>query len=158
MAEKTLHVEIVTPYEMFYEGPAEMVIVTCKDGEIGVLPGHIPLVAALTSGEVRMKIGDQTKVALTTNGFAEIGPELVIIVVNAAEWPDQIDVQRAQMALDRASARLADPSLSALEKKHARHGAERAKARLKIAGKYAGANQNANQGANQSVNQAHPST
>jgi F-type H+-transporting ATPase subunit epsilon len=136
MAEKTLHVEIVTPYEMFYEGPVDMVIVTSKDGEIGILPGHIPLIAALTSGEVRVKTGEQTKVALTTSGYAEIGPELVIIIVNAAEWPDQIDVQRAQMALERASAKLADPSLSALGKKHARHGAERAKARLKVAGKY----------------------
>jgi F-type H+-transporting ATPase subunit epsilon len=138
MAEKMLHIEIVTPYEMFYEGPAEMVVITSKDGEIGVLPGHTPLIAALTPGEVRLKINGQWRVAAATNGYAEIGPEVTVIVVNAAEWPEQIDVERAKKALARAEARLADPQLSATEKTHAKHGIGRAKARLKIASKYPG--------------------
>jgi len=136
MADKTLHVEIVTPYEMFFEGPADMVVVTGKDGEIGVLPGHAPLVAALVPGEVRLKISDEWKHAVLTNGYAEIGPELMIIVVNAAEWPEQIDVSRAETALARAEARLHDPAMSPQEKNRSKHGAERAKARLRVAAKY----------------------
>jgi F-type H+-transporting ATPase subunit epsilon len=136
MADKMLHIEIVTPYEMFYEGPADMVVVTSKDGEIGVLPGHTPLIAALTPGEVRLRISGEWRVLAASNGYAEIGPELTVIVVNAAEWPDQIDVERAQKALARAEARLADPQLSALEKTHAKHSIVRAKARLKVASKY----------------------
>ena len=137
MADKILHVEIVTPYEMFYEGQAEMVVVTGKDGEIGILPGHAPMVAALVPGEVRFKINDEWKHAVLTNGYAEIGPELMIIVVNAAEWPEQIDVRRAETALARAESRMHDPALSPQEKNRSKHGAERARARLKAASKYA---------------------
>lgn len=136
MADKTMHVEIVTPYGMFFEGPIEMAVITCKDGEIGVLPGHSPLIAALTPGEIRLKIDQQWRVAAATNGYAEIGPELTIIVVNAAEWPEQIDIPRAEKALARAEAKLRDPKLSVQDKNHARHGVSRAKVRLKVAKKY----------------------
>jgi F-type H+-transporting ATPase subunit epsilon len=100
------------------------------------LPGHTPLIAALTPGEVRLKIDQNWRVAATTNGYAEIGPEQTTIIVSAAEWPEKIDVQRAVKALARAEARLKDPNLSSQEKTHARHGAARAKSRLKIAKKY----------------------
>jgi F-type H+-transporting ATPase subunit epsilon len=136
MAEKTLQVEIVTPYEMFYKGPVEMAVVTCKDGEIGILPGHMPLIAALTPGEIRLKIEQKWRVAAATNGYAEIGPERSLIVVNAAEWPEQIDVQRAEKALARANARLEDAQLTKSDKAHARRSAARAKARLKVAREY----------------------
>ncbi len=136
MADKTLYVEIVTPYDMFFEGPVEMVVVTCKDGEIGVLPGHSPFVAALVPGEVRLKIDGQWKPAVASNGYAEIGPELTIIVVNAAEWPEQIDIHRAEKALARAEARLLDPATTPQEKIRSKHGASRAKARLKVVKKY----------------------
>jgi len=136
VADKTLHIEIVTPYGIFFEGAIEMVIVTCKDGEIGVYPGHSPLIAAVVPGEIRLKIDQQWRVAVATNGYAEIGPELTILVVNAAEWPEQIDVQRAEKALARAEDRLQSPTVTAQDKAHARHGAARAKARLKVAEKY----------------------
>jgi F-type H+-transporting ATPase subunit epsilon len=136
MADKTLYVEIVTPYSMFFEGPVEMVVVTGKDGEVGILPGHAPLVAALVPGEIRLKIDGQWKAAVATNGYAEIGPELTIIVVNAAEWPEQIDIRRAEKALARAEARLQDPTTSPQEKIRSRHGSARAKARIKVAKKY----------------------
>lgn len=135
MEEKTLQVKIVTPYEMFFDGPVEMVVFTCKDGEIGVLPGHSPLIAALTPGEIRLKINQQWRVAAATNGYAEVGPTLTILVVNAAEWPEQIDVPRAKKALTRAEARIHDPLVSVQEKTHSRHGIARAKARLKVAAK-----------------------
>lgn len=137
MPDKSLYVQIVTPYAMFYEGPVEMVVITSKDGEIGIMPGHTPLVAALTPGEIRLKIENQWRILAATNGYAEIGPELTTIVVNAAEWPDQIDVRRAEKALARAETRLKDPKTSAQDKTHARHGIARAKARIKIAAKYA---------------------
>lgn len=137
MAGNTLHIEIVTPYELFFEGPVEMVVVSCKDGEIGILPGHTPLIAALKPGEIRLKIDQQWKVVAASNGYAEVGPELTIIVVNSAEWPDDIDVRRAEKALARAEARLNDPKTSTQEKAHARHSIARAKARLSVAKKYA---------------------
>ncbi|MDW7656833.1 MAG: ATP synthase F1 subunit epsilon [Bacillota bacterium] len=135
-AAKTIYVEIVTPYGMFFEGPAEMVVITSKDGEIGIMPGHTPMIAALTPGEIRLKAQGQWRALAATNGYAEIGSTLIIIVVNAAEWPEQIDRQRAQSALERAEKRFHDPQTSSQEKNHARHGIERAKARLKIKQKY----------------------
>ncbi|HAL74525.1 MAG TPA: ATP synthase F1 subunit epsilon [Clostridiales bacterium] len=137
MAEKTLPLAVVTPYEMFFEGPVEMAVITGKDGEIGILPGHTPLIAALVPGEIRLKIDQVWRIAAASHGYAEIGPELMIIVVNAAEWPEQIDVRRAETALARAESRMHDPALSPQEKNRSKHGAERARARLKAASKYA---------------------
>lgn len=136
-AARTIYVEIVTPYGMFFEGAAEMVVITSKDGEIGIMPGHTPLIAALTPGEIRVNAAGRWRALAASNGYAEIGATLIIIVVNAAEWPDQIDERRAQAALARAEARYRDPKTSAQEKNHARHGIERAKARLKVRQKYA---------------------
>jgi len=137
MAEKTLQVKIVTPYAMFFDGPAEMVVMTCKDGELGVMPGHAPLLGALTPGETRLKINGEWRLAATTNGYSEVGPALTILVVNAAEWADQIDVPRAKSALGRAEAHLKEADFPLQERIHARHGIARAKARLKVAAKYA---------------------
>ncbi len=137
MPENTLYVEIVTPYGMFYAGQVEMVVVTCKDGEIGILPGHTSLVAALVPGEVRIKVDGEWHYALATNGYAEIGSELTIIVVSAAEWPDQIDTARAERALARAEARLKDPSTTPQEFNRSTHSVQRARARLKVAAQHA---------------------
>jgi len=136
MTGKTIHVQIVTPYELFLEDDVEMVVITCKDGEIGILPGHSPIIAALVPGEIRFRVGQNWRIAAATHGYAEIGPELAVIVVNAAEWPEQIDVRRAEQALKRAETKLHDPAGSFEDKNHARHGAARAKARLKVVGKH----------------------
>jgi F-type H+-transporting ATPase subunit epsilon len=132
MDQKTINVEIVTPYGMFFEGPVEMVVLTAKDGEIGIMADHTPMIAALTPGEIRLRIKNKWKNLSATNGYAEIGPEQVIIVVNAAEWPDQINISRAEAALKRGEQRYHDPDLSDQEKKHARHAIERASARIKV--------------------------
>lgn len=137
MAEHhTMRVEIVTPYQMFFEGSVEMVVVTSKDGEVGIMPGHTPLIVALTPGEIRIKDHAQTRVAAASNGYAEVSPELTIIVVNAAEWAEEIDVTRARRSLERAEKRFHDKETPAAEKVHARHGVQRAKARLHVAAKY----------------------
>lgn len=136
-ANRTIYVEIVTPYGMFFEGPVDMVVITSKDGEIGIMAGHTPMIAALTPGEIRLKSDGNWRGLVATNGYAEIGSELIIIVVNAAEWPEQIDLTRAKAALERAEKRYHDPRTSAQERNHARHGIERAKARIKIQQKYA---------------------
>lgn len=136
MADHMIHAEIVTPYEVFYDDMVDMVIISSKEGEIGIQPGHTPMMAALTPGEIRLKKNGETKIAVGTNGYAEVGRDLVIIVVNAAEWADDIDLRRAEQALRRAEARYHDPDVDPQEKNHARHGIERAKARIKTARKY----------------------
>lgn len=136
MPENKIHAEIVTPYEVFYDDMVDMVIISSKEGEIGILPGHAPMMAALTPGEIRLKKGDEIKVAVGTNGYAEVGQGLVIIVVNAAEWAQDIDLTRAERALKRAEERYFDPKIDPQERNHARHGIERAKARIKTSRKF----------------------
>ncbi len=131
-----MQTEVVTPYQMFFEGQAEMLILTSKDGEVGILPGHAPLMIALTPGELRIKAKGEWRVAVATNGYAEVTPELMIVVVNAAEWASDIDVTRAKRALTRAEKRFHDKATPSAERVHARHGIQRAQARLHVAAKY----------------------
>jgi F-type H+-transporting ATPase subunit epsilon len=135
-SQHAMRVEIVTPYQMFFEGSAEMVVITSKDGEVGIMPGHTPLMVALTPGEIRIRVNQEWRVASASNGYAEISPELTIIIVNAAEWAEEIDVKRATRALERADKRFHDKDTPAAEKVHARHGVQRARARLHVANKY----------------------
>lgn len=134
--QHTMHVEIVTPYQMFFEGPVEMLVITSKDGEVGIMPGHTPLMVALTPGEIRIKINEKWRVAASSSGYAEVSPELTIVIVNAAEWAEEIDVKRAKQALERAEKRIHDQDTHSVEKIHARHGIQRARARLHVAEKY----------------------
>ena len=136
MAEKRLLVEVVTPYDLFYKAYADMVIFTAKDGEVGIMPGHAPLIAALVSGEIRIKTDDNWLTIASTNGYAEVGPEICLLIVNAAEYPADINLERAKKSLARAEAKIQDPLVSRQEKNHARHAIERAKNRIKIALRY----------------------
>ncbi|MDD4718197.1 MAG: ATP synthase F1 subunit epsilon [Eubacteriales bacterium] len=127
-----LHVEIVTPYELFYEGEVDSVILPALDGEIGIMPGHSPIVIALNPGELRLSNDNETIYASVADGFAQIEIDNVIIVVGSAELPEQIDLKRAEEALDRAVKRLADPTTTARERIRSGRGILRAKARIKV--------------------------
>lgn len=128
-----IQLEIVTPYAILVNEPVDMVVMPARDGELGVLPGHAMMMAAITSGELRFKVGEDWRYLAVTSGYAEIAPEMTIVIVNAAEWADEIDVYRAQNALERAEKRLTSPETTAMERVHARHAHERARARLKVA-------------------------
>ena len=127
-----LRLQIITPYGVFYDGIVDSVTVRVKDGEMGIMHMHTPMVAALVPGETRMLEDGVWKYCATTNGYAEIGHDLVILVVSAAEWPENIDVTRSEKALQRASERyiadLAHPVLASRD----RHAIERAKTRLDV--------------------------
>ena len=83
-----------------------MVICKTKDGELGVLPGHIPLVAPLDIGVARLKKNDDTEKVAITGGFMEVRPDKVTIIAQAAEKAADIDVARAIEAKERAERRL----------------------------------------------------
>ena len=131
------HVHVVTPYELFFDGDAEMVIVTGSDGEYGVMAGHTPTVVALAAGEVRLLVDGTWRIAATSNGYAEIDRDHVTIVTTSAEWPESIDVARAQRALDRATERIHDPATAPEEVERSKIGVKRAQARLHVAAEHA---------------------
>lgn len=76
-------------------------------GEIGVYKNHIPLTTVLAPGIVTITMAEGKKTAAVHAGFAEILPEKVTLLAEIAEWPDEIDVKRAEAALERAKERLA---------------------------------------------------
>ncbi len=131
-AGKTMMLEVVTPYYHFFEGKVEQVVLSALDGEIGVLPGRAPVVIALAPGIAHITVNGEKRHAVMTEGYAEIGPFMTIVVCNAAEWPEDIDVVRAFHAFERAEKRYHDPATSKQEKIYARHSIRRAKMRLKL--------------------------
>ncbi|MCI8300579.1 MAG: ATP synthase F1 subunit epsilon [Lachnospiraceae bacterium] len=105
MAEN-FQLQIITPDRMFYEGEASMVEFTSVDGEMGVYKHHIPLTTVLAPGIVTITEPGGKKEAAIHAGFVQILGEKVTFLAEIAEWPDEIDVARAEAAKTRAEERL----------------------------------------------------
>ncbi|MDX8361077.1 MULTISPECIES: F0F1 ATP synthase subunit epsilon [Bacillaceae] len=103
---KVVKVHVVTPDGPVLEEDVEMVIAKAQSGELGILPGHIPMVAPLQIGVVRLKKGTDTELVAVSGGFLEVRPEKVTILAQAAEVAADIDVLRAKAAKERAEQRL----------------------------------------------------
>ena len=109
MAEKSgFLVRIITPDRVFYENQADMVEFNTTEGEIGVLPGHIPMTVIVKPGILYIHEAQEEKKAALHAGFAEILPEGVTILAETIEWPGEIDENRAKSAMERAEHRLQD--------------------------------------------------
>lgn len=108
MAEesKFFRLEIITPDRKFYEGEASMVEFTSTEGEMGVYKHHIPLTAVLAPGIVTITEAEGKKEAAIHAGFVEILPEKVTFLAEIAEWPEEIDITRAEAARARAEERI----------------------------------------------------
>lgn len=129
----TIKVHIVTPDGTVFEGDRDMVSVRAQSGELGILPGHIPLVAPLSIDAVRLKKGTETELVAVSGGFIEVRPDKVTILAEAAELPSDIDVDRATAAMKRAEERLARAQQENIDKKRAQLALQRALNRLKVA-------------------------
>ena len=103
---KTVLVNVVTPDGPVYDADVEMVSVKAQSGELGILPGHIPMVAPLRIGAVRLNKGSSTELVAVSGGFIEVRPDKVTILAQAAEVAQSIDVTRAEAAKTRAEKRL----------------------------------------------------
>lgn len=97
---------IITPERLFYENQVNMVEFNTTEGEIGVLPGHVPLTVIVKPGILDITEPDGDKVAALHAGFAEILPERVTILAEIIEWPEEIDEERARAARERAEERM----------------------------------------------------
>lgn len=103
---KTLTVSVVTPDGPILEDSFEMVSCKAENGELGILPNHIPLVAPLVISAVRLKRSGETVRVAISGGFIEVSDNKVTILAQTAETPGDIDVQRARKAKERAERRL----------------------------------------------------
>lgn len=104
---------IVTPERQLFNGLVNGVTVPSNQGYLGILPGHAPLLTELGIGEISYKIGDAVEIFFCSWGFAEVLPDRVILLAQAAEPASEIDLNRAEQARTRAEKRLSskDPNL-----------------------------------------------
>ena len=103
------HLTITCPDRAFYEGDVVMVELNTTEGQIGVLKNHIPLTAVLSPGVCHIHEADGTeKICALHGGFIEILQNSMSVLAEVCEWPEEIDVDRANEARVRAERRLAD--------------------------------------------------
>jgi F-type H+-transporting ATPase subunit epsilon len=84
-------------------------------GEMGIMPGHAPLLSSLEMGVIRVKNGDEEELFTVTGGFIEVQPDIVTILADAAEDVEEIDIDRAEKAMERASRLLEEYSPTDVE-------------------------------------------
>jgi F-type H+-transporting ATPase subunit epsilon len=130
----SFQLEIVTPEKQVVSETAEEVQIPGKNGYLGVLPGHAPLITELAVGEISYRAEGEPHYLSVAWGFAEVLPARVTILAEAAERPEEIDVRRAQEAKQRAEQRLKsqDPNT---DYERALNALKRADVRLDVAGK-----------------------
>lgn len=131
----TVKVEVVTPERVVYSGEANIVIAKGKDGELGILANHIPLVTPLKIAPVQIKKAAGEDMIAVSGGFMEVRKDKVTILAETAELPDEIDVNRAQAAKERAERRMAESGKDELDFKRAQLALQRALIRLQVANK-----------------------
>ena len=98
----TLRLEVVTPSRRILESRASEVRIPGALGELGILPGHTPLLTSLGTGEVRWVDGGTTGRLVVQGGFAEVQPDAVTVLASIAETIDEIDVEAARAELAEA--------------------------------------------------------
>jgi F-type H+-transporting ATPase subunit epsilon len=99
---KTIKVNIVTPDGPVVETEANMIIAVTETGEIGILPGHIAMVAPLQIGGLRLQKDDSTEHIAVHGGFIEVRPDVVTVLAQSAELASSIDIIRAKKAAEQA--------------------------------------------------------
>ncbi|MDP4162759.1 MAG: F0F1 ATP synthase subunit epsilon [Bacillota bacterium] len=129
---KTIKVSVVTPDGPVYESDVEMVSTKAQSGELGILPGHISMVAPLQIGVVRLKKNGQTDLVAVSGGLLEVRPDQVTILAQAAELASEIDIDRALRAKERAEQRLNVQQAEHIDFKRAELALQRAINRLAV--------------------------
>lgn len=127
------YLEVVTPDQKFFQGETEMCIVRTTEGDVGILHDHEPLVTPVSVGKIRIRKDGKFMTAACASGFLNINEGKVIIVTDAAEWSDKIDVDRAEKAYERAKKRLDNPNKN-IDVARAQAALSKALNRLRVAG------------------------
>ncbi|MBD2863591.1 F0F1 ATP synthase subunit epsilon [Paenibacillus oceani] len=126
----TFLLEVVTPERKVYAQDVNMIVVKGVNGELGILPNHIPLVSPLKIAPVAVKIGNKTEYIAVNGGFMEVRKDKVVILAESAEMPASIDVDRARAAKERAEKRLAEARKDEIDFRRAELALQRAMNRI----------------------------
>jgi F-type H+-transporting ATPase subunit epsilon len=130
----SFQLEIVTPEKLVVKDVAEEMQIPGKNGYLGILPGHAPLITELAVGQISYRNGSDTHYLCVAWGFAEVLPDKVTILAETAERAQEVDAQRAHQAKERAEKRLTsgDPNVDV---QRAQNALARANTRLEVAAK-----------------------
>ena len=131
----TFELSIMTPERQFFSGQVEALTGTGIDGQMTVLAGHAPMVVSLDIGEISIKQDGTWRQAVNTEGFMEVLGDSVVMFVQACEWPEDIDVRRAEEAKHRAEERIRQRQ-SILESQTSKIALARAMVRLRATHRY----------------------
>jgi F-type H+-transporting ATPase subunit epsilon len=133
MSDKRLTLELVTPEKVAWSAPADFVVLPAFEGEMGVLPGHMPFLVQLAEGEVRVTENKQVRRFAVSGGFAEIKDDVIALFAETAEQSDQINAERARQSLERAKAEVVKPGLDPMVLAQMEAAMRRAQVRLNVA-------------------------
>jgi F-type H+-transporting ATPase subunit epsilon len=136
MADK-IHLEIVTPEKLALREQVDEVTLPGLDGELGVLPDHTPLISQLKTGVLTYRQGGERRQMHVSGGFAEVLGDRVSVLSDVAERPDEIDLERARAARERAERRLSQQlsGTSDVDFRRAQLKLERALIRIQLGGR-----------------------
>ncbi len=111
MADRLMDIKVMAPDRVFYEGKVSFIEFNTTEGIVGIYPKHIPMTVVIAPGVLKLvEDNGDTKEAALLSGFAEVLGDSITILAESVEWPDEIDIKRAEEAKIRAERRLKDDS------------------------------------------------
>jgi F-type H+-transporting ATPase subunit epsilon len=134
MPEK-IELEVVTPQRLVLHEDVKSLELPGRDGYLGILPGHAPLITELGIGILTYRTNGEPQFLTVMNGYAEVLPDRVIILAQVSELATEIDVERSRAALERAQGRLAKSTSPDVDWQRAQTALFRAMVRLQVAAK-----------------------
>ena len=129
----TIKLELVTPERLLVSEEVDEVIAPGYEGEFGVLPAHTQFLVTLRIGVLRYRKGDRVWKIAMGGGFAEVTPDRVVVMADVAEKAEEIDVERARRARDRAESALKDLVMDDAEFRKMNAALQRSIARMSAA-------------------------
>jgi F-type H+-transporting ATPase subunit epsilon len=132
---KQIQLEIVTPERITFSEPVDQVSLPGVEGELGVLPGHMPLVTAIGQGELRYRQGGKLERLAVSGGFAQIQPDKVVVLAETAEIAAEIDRARAEAAVKEKTDQLKVAKLDADQAARIQASLMKELVRMKVAGR-----------------------
>ncbi len=135
MLPENIELQVVTPERHVLQETVKSVEIPGKEGYLGVLPGHAPLITELGMGILSYRSNSDTRYLTVIDGYAEVLPDRVIVLAEISERAEEIDVSRTRAALDRAKAEVARTNVSDPEWERASLALQRALVRLQAASK-----------------------
>jgi F-type H+-transporting ATPase subunit epsilon len=138
MLPEAIELQVVTPQRHVLQETVQAIEIPGKDGYLGILPGHAPLITELGVGILAYRKGSETRHLTIIHGYAEVLPDRVIVLAEISERVEEIDAARAHAAQDRAQAELAKAGVGTPEWEQEKLAIDRAVVRLQAVAQAAG--------------------